>query len=67
MMEIKFRHIHHEAKDPHYATPGSAGLDLCAIVPTTIYLQPGVKFTVPTGIGIELPAGFEAQIRRVQA
>ena len=48
---------------PQYATPGASGLDLHARIPHDIYLQPGVRFTCPVGIGIELPEGFEAQVR----
>lgn len=62
-MQIKIRHIHPEAFTPQYATPGAAGLDLHARIPHPIYLQPGVRFTCPTGIAIELPEGFEAQVR----
>ena len=46
-----------------YATAGASGLDLHARIPHDIYLHPGVKFTCQTGIGIELPEGFEAQVR----
>jgi dUTP pyrophosphatase len=62
-MQVKIIKFHPEAAIPTYATPGSSGLDLCARIPHEIYLQPGVRFTCPTGIGIELPEGFEAQIR----
>lgn len=62
-MKVKIRHIHPQAKAPKYATEGSAGADLCAILPHETYLHPGVKYTVPTGIAIELPEGYEAQIR----
>ena len=48
---------------PHYATKGSAGLDLLAAVDAPIELKPGQRMAVPTGIAIELPQGFEAQIR----
>jgi dUTP pyrophosphatase len=62
-MKLNFRKLHPEAIIPAYATPGSAGLDLCARIPFEIYLQPGVRVTIPTGIAVELPEGFEAQIR----
>lgn len=62
-MKLNFRKLHPEATMPTYATQGSAGLDLYARMPHEIYLQPGVRFTCPTGIAIELPEGFEAQIR----
>jgi dUTP pyrophosphatase len=48
---------------PHYATPGSAGLDLLAAVDEEIELLPGQWLAVPTGIAIELPLGVEAQVR----
>ena len=48
---------------PHYATPGSAGLDLLAATDREIDLAPGARMAVPTGIAIELPLGAEAQIR----
>src|SRR3954453_6990420 len=48
---------------PHYATPGSAGLDLLAGTDTEVDLAPGARMAVPTGIAIELPQGVEAQVR----
>ena len=48
---------------PHYATQGSAGLDLLAATDTDIELAPGARMAVPTGIAIELPLGVEAQVR----
>lgn len=48
---------------PAYATPASAGLDLRANNPDPIILQPGQRTLIPTGISIELPEGYEAQIR----
>lgn len=62
-MKLNIRKIHPEAIIPKYATPGAAGLDLHARIPSMIYLQPGVRYTCPTGIAIGLPDGFEAQIR----
>jgi dUTP pyrophosphatase len=48
---------------PKYQTEGSAGMDLCAFITETITLQPMERTLVPTGLFIELPLGFEAQIR----
>ena len=62
-MKLKFRKIHPDAIVPQYATEGAAGLDLCARISHEIFLHPGVRFTCPTGIAIELPEGFEAQVR----
>jgi dUTP pyrophosphatase len=48
---------------PIYATPGSAGADLCAAIKKDITIKPGERKLVPTGVCIALPNGFEAQIR----
>ena len=62
-MQVKIRRLHPDAKLPQYAHGPSedAGLDLCASAGVT--LQPGIPALAPTGLTIELPAGFEAQIR----
>jgi len=48
---------------PEYATEGSAGMDLRANILEELVLQPGDRMLVPTGLFIELPKGYEAQIR----
>ena len=48
---------------PSYATSGSAGMDIRANVELPITLQPLERYLVPTGLFIELPEGYEAQIR----
>lgn len=48
---------------PKYQTAGSAGMDLCAFIPETITLQPMERVLIPTGLFMELPMGYEAQIR----
>jgi dUTP pyrophosphatase len=48
---------------PQYATSGSAGCDLCASIEQDIIIAPGQISIIPTGISIELPLGYEAQIR----
>lgn len=48
---------------PQYETEGSAGMDLRASLETGIVLQPLERTLIPTGLYIELPRGFEAQIR----
>jgi len=48
---------------PAYATEGSAGLDLRAHLEQPKTLLPLERALVPTGLFIELPAGFEAQVR----
>lgn len=48
---------------PAYATAGSAGMDLRAHIPETIYLQPLERRLIPTGLFMEIPIGFEGQVR----
>ncbi len=61
-MQVKIvNHSRHPL--PQYATTGSSGMDLRAMLETPILLQPMERVLVPTGLFIELPIGFEAQIR----
>ena len=48
---------------PKYQTIASAGMDLHADLQKTITLQPGERKLIPTGLFIELPLGYEAQVR----
>lgn len=48
---------------PHYATPGSAGMDIRANLPAPVNLQPLQREMIPTGLFIQLPEGYEAQVR----
>ncbi len=48
---------------PQYMTAGAAGADVCAAVDTEIVLLPGERALVPTGFALEVPSGYEVQIR----
>jgi dUTP pyrophosphatase len=48
---------------PRRASAGSAGWDLFAAVAEPLVLAPGERAAVPTGLHLELPAGWEAQVR----
>ncbi len=48
---------------PHYATSGASGMDIRANINTTITLQPLERTLIPTGLFVEIPEGYEAQIR----
>jgi len=48
---------------PHYETPLSAGMDIRADLENDIILKPLERTLIPTGLFIELPEGYEAQIR----
>lgn len=48
---------------PQYATPQSAGMDLRADIEEPYVLVPGERHLFPTGLHIQLPEGYEAQVR----
>jgi len=48
---------------PRYATEGAAGLDVPAAVAAPVTLAPGALARIPTGLIVEVPAGFELQLR----
>ena len=48
---------------PSYATSGAAGMDIRANLESPVTLQPLERYLVPTGLFIELPDGYEAQVR----
>jgi dUTP pyrophosphatase len=48
---------------PEFATPGSAGADLCAAIDGEWVLLPGERALVPTGLALAIPPGFEGQVR----
>jgi dUTP pyrophosphatase len=64
---VKFRRLRPE-KDadmplPRYMTDGSAGMDIAAAVEGSLVLEPGSIALLPTGFAVEVPPGYEAQIR----
>ena len=63
MLKVKIRRLRDDAIIPRYAhgPEEDAGMDLHAVEPAT--LGPGETKLVPTGVAIELPPGYEAQIR----
>ncbi len=63
-MEIEIKIINKSENDlPHYATEGSAGMDIRAYLENTITLKPLERILVPTGIFMEIPIGYEVQVR----
>lgn len=55
---------HHQGLPlPQYQSKAAAGLDLAAAVEADIIIAPGQRALIPTGLIIELPAGYEAQVR----
>jgi dUTP pyrophosphatase len=48
---------------PHYATAGAAGMDIRANIEEAIVLTPMQRMLIPTGIFMEIPEGYEVQVR----
>ncbi|MCL1864816.1 MAG: dUTP diphosphatase [Spirochaetes bacterium] len=61
-IEIKFSSIA-GAIVPEYQSAGSSGADICANVDEPVILSPGKTKLIPTGIFMEIPEGYECQIR----
>jgi dUTP pyrophosphatase len=64
-MKVRIRRLP-AARDlplPSHASPGSAGFDLRAAVDGELVLRPGERLLVPTGIVLEIPPGWEGQVR----
>ena len=66
-ISVRLRRLPHAAdlEPPAYQTRGAAGMDLVSAqnADDVVVLTPGARALVPTGFSIELPEGFEAQIR----
>lgn len=64
MADIQVKIINHSDNPiPAYATADAAGMDLRANLDAPLTLQPMERSLVPTGLFMELPSGYEAQIR----
>jgi dUTP pyrophosphatase len=64
MNEVVVRVINHSVHPlPAYETEQAAGMDLRANLGEPVTIAPGKRELVPTGLSIELPVGFEAQVR----
>ena len=53
----------HDLPLPRYMTLGAAGMDVVAALDTPITLAPGDRASVPTGLAVAVPEGFELQVR----
>ena len=61
--ELKIERLLHCVSLPEYATQGAAGMDLTAAIKEPITLESLDRALIPTGLKIQLPKGYEAQIR----
>jgi dUTP pyrophosphatase len=64
-LTVRFQKLPHalDLPEPAVASGGSSGSDLRAAVAEALVLEPGGRALVPTGIRVEIPAGFEGQVR----
>lgn len=62
-IELKIEKLKNCANLPEYQTQGAAGMDLFAGVSEPVTIMPLERRLIPTGIKIELPKGYEAQVR----
>lgn len=62
MVDIKIRNESGNS-NPEYTTEGSAGMDLRANLDNDVILKPGQRVAIPTGLYIQLPDGFQAEVR----
>lgn len=60
---VEIRVVSHSKELPKYETSGSAGMDLRSNSKEDIILKPLERKLIPTGLFIELPQGYEAQVR----
>lgn len=62
-MVVKVKRLRPDAKLPEYQTPGAAGADVYALLDDPLPLTPGQVVAVPTGLQVEIPQGWELQVR----
>ena len=62
-IQLKIRRLKNSIELPYYATEGAAGMDLTAGISEPMEFKPFERKLVPTGMIIELPTGYEAQVR----
>jgi dUTP pyrophosphatase len=64
MENLKIRVINTSGNPlPEYATASSAGMDIRAMLGEPVVLMPGQRTLVPTGLKVEIPDGYEMQLR----
>ena len=63
-MPVKIKIVNNSSNPlPHYATAGSSGMDVRASLEGPVLLKPLERTMIPTGLFIEIPEGFEVQVR----
>ncbi|MDR0324130.1 MAG: dUTP diphosphatase [Treponema sp.] len=62
-LPVKVLKAHQRIELPRYESEGASGMDLRAFIDSDIIIKPLGRAKIPTGLKIEIPFGFEAQIR----
>lgn len=62
-INLKLQKLDENVTVPSYQTQGAAGMDLCAFLKESVTLKSLERKLIPTGLKMELPHGYEAQIR----
>ena len=62
-MNIRIKKVKADAVMPHYQTAGAAGMDMSACIDEPLVIEPGQWKVVPTGVALEVPEGYEVQLR----
>jgi len=62
-VKLRIKRLRSDAILPRYMSDAAAGLDLAAAVDDPVVLDPGARAAVGTGLAIELPVGYEGQVR----
>lgn len=63
MVKVKVKKLHPDAVLPSYMTEHAAGVDLCTVIEAPVSLAPGERKLLPTGLALEIPPGYEGQVR----
>ena len=63
MLKVKIVRLNKQASFPVYATAHAAGMDISACIETPVTIDPFTTALIPSGFAIELPEGYEAQLR----
>ncbi len=63
MLNVKIVRLNKQASLPVYATAHAAGMDISACIEDPVTIEPFTTALIPSGFALELPVGYEAQLR----
>ena len=63
MLKVKIVRLNKQAVLPVYATAHAAGMDISACLDVPVTIEPSATALIPSGFALELPEGYEAQLR----